>query len=249
MSTRTDSPERRDALATSNDLAIIRIAARKSHVGMRRMRWRVGGRICFTFQPYGTPYSEWGSLGRVYLDEHGIVEEASYRGSIPSSAENLALALEMIVPVGTALALSEHTQAISTVTQLNVLDTITLDLAAEPMLEELVRDADTGELEIVITPMHLTVYEAYPDTHDETYEELITPGPPALSATLRSWSWCTLGFTMLMLAVALWVYCFTYFGVALVGVAAALTLGALQILAFAIRMNDQALRKSHVYKH
>lgn len=239
MSAGKDSPERKAALRASADLKALRAAARHSHVGMRRLRWRVGGRICFTFQPYGTPYAEWGSMGRVYLDETGRLEEASYLTAVTDRVETLVELLDMTTTVGSALATLSPDKVVAT--PLDVLETITLDLAAEPVMEERVSNPGTGEVTIVVSPTYLPEYPAtLPDeSFEELSEDLIHWEPTAR----RAWLWLGLAVAFLLGSLTSWVYGAAQGPIGLVWLAIGLFGASWLTMLHAVDLHDRATSK------
>lgn len=82
MTRRVDSPERRAALAASADLALLRQAARRNRLSIRRMRYRVGGNICFVVQEIGDHYRDWGRHGALFFDEDGSLAGGEIFGAL-----------------------------------------------------------------------------------------------------------------------------------------------------------------------
>jgi hypothetical protein len=242
MNARIDSPERKAVLAASRDLASIRAAARFNHVGMRRMRWKVQGRICFTFQPYGTPYAERGSLGRVYLSEDGTLEQGTYMGFETDTVSELTSSMDMMITIGTDISLLEP----ETVDPLfRVMDSISIELAAEPFIEENVRNKDTGSLEVIVTTGYIPVYTPDPEVHDEpSLEEISQIEVPGLSPLLKSWLMFSAGVLSMIGSIISGVYSAgnTYRGFTIIAIL--LGTAAAIILFKAIRLNDKVLEEN-----
>lgn len=198
MSHPVDSPERKAALAASADLAAIRAAAKVAKVGMRRLRWRVQGRICFTFQPYGTPYRDWGSLGRVYFHEDGTVAEATYHG-LEVQPDAVPFALEHVQPLGVAVTGAQPGEVVEVLLQ--PLDAITLELATVPQVDIPVRDPETGAIEVVHVDAYLPVLE--PGEVEDTSLADIATLPPWEPTVRLSWLFCAFTFLVGLLGIAL----------------------------------------------
>lgn len=172
---RVDTPERHAAIFSSEDLALVKSTARRHRMSVRRLRWRVAGRICFALQDLGDRYADWGRHGYVYLHEDGTldVEASTIYGHQPDDAAHLAraIATDSIAgkvylrrrpetapppdPISVAVARRTTVEI-----EVSVIDGIVGDLAIEAaavplIVDEVIIDHATREVEIVVTETYL----------------------------------------------------------------------------------------------